>query len=89
MVKSKTDIRLLYESTDIPRLWSIFSHIISIGGATKAGFNLMGFQVFALGLSDLQVNITHEDFWSVMEYFLNARNRAFIREMKKGAKNGR
>ena len=77
-------MRTLNESTDIPRLWDIFSRIILIGGVSKFGFNLSGFNTYALGLTDLGINIDHNTFWNVMTYFLSERNSEFHRKMNRG-----
>jgi len=79
-------MRNLILYTDLPLVWKIFQNIVTISPVTEQGYTLTGAQAYLSGLEGLQ--LTHDEFWNAMTYFLSRLNEKFIMKLKMKRRSG-
>lgn len=88
-------MRSLVCYTQLPELWDIFKKIISISPINEGGFTLINAGVY---LNNYETSreaaifnnvtprelpqITHQEFWELMEYFLDRTNEKFLEKKR-------
>lgn len=81
------DLRQLCRTTLLPELWDIFQTILFISPSSENGLNLSGAQAY---LYDAELpQVTHQEFWNIMCYFLRRSNEKFFAKMKLRRENGK
>lgn len=77
----------LIKYTPLPELWEIFEIVISLSSQDSQGYFTLG----RVGdyIKDLNLNVTHKEFWFAMNYFLHRKNLFVYAKRKKPKKGGR
>ena len=82
------DLKNLIIYTKLPEIWKIFNTVISLGSITESGFSLMGTQDFLRDMP-IDLDVTYDEFWRAMSYFLLRLNREVLKNMEtRRSKNG-
>lgn len=81
------DLRSLIKYTYLSELWEIFLTMISISPSTDHGLTINNAGLYLDGVT---VQVTHQEFWWVITYFLGRMNEKFREKQKAAlAKKGR
>ena len=78
MAVQQIDLRILVLYTQLRELWDIFKKIISISPVNDTGFTLINAGVYLKGYNYEQLQVTHQEFWDLMEHFLKRINEKFL-----------
>lgn len=76
----------LIKYTPLLELWDIFETIITLSAVDSEGYFTLN--MADTYIKDLEINVTHSEFWSAMGYFLYRKNSfVTIQRKKKSNKN--
>lgn len=72
--------------TQLPELWELFNKAVSISSMTSDGLLTLSLLDTMLQYSDKELDVTYDEFWEAMTYFLNRSNLLIFK--KRSKKNG-
>lgn len=82
LIGQDVDLRSITLYTKLPELWELFQKIIAISPMNEIGFTMVGADSILRDYDKESLQISHNNFWKVMIYFLSRVNDKFMERKK-------